>query len=381
MTFSLPSSIVQSLPADGPTRSVGWTPNAADRARRAAFGVVGLVPTAATAVLARPATVADGARLDPAFQLGDKIIDIFGDQPLSNETLPDARKKTVAAAYYTSGPNIPVEYVRDLSIPVPATDAAEAANIGARLYRPTLNDEPLPLLIYIHGGGFGAGTLDSHDITCRYFATRGQVAVLSIDYRLAPEFSYPTPLDDCVAAFRWARVHAADLGIDPERTAVAGDSAGGNLTAATCLRLRDAGDKGPAFQMLFVPVTTAEPDGGGTASFATFAEGPYLTAEHIKYFTAAYLPSDESITDAYASPLLAEDLAGLPPAHVAVAGFDPLRDQGEAYARRLREAGVRVSLRRHETIVHPFVNSVGINAAARSAVDEAIGAMRMGLGF
>ena len=381
MTFSLPASIVPSLPADGPTRSVGWTPTASDRARRAALGASGLVPPAVTALLARPAMIVDGARLDPMFQLGDKFIDIFGDQPLSDDTLPGARRQTEAAAYHISGPNIPVEYVRDLSIPVPATDAAAAANIGARLYRPTLDDAPLPLLVFIHGGGFGAGTLDSHDITCRYFATRGQVAVLSVDYRLAPEFPYPTPLDDCVESFRWARDHAGDLAIDPARMAVAGDSAGGNLTAATCLRLRDAGEGGPAFQMLFVPVTTAQPDGGGTASFATFADGPYLTAEHIKYFTGAYLPSDDLIPEPYVSPLLAEDLNGLPPAHVAVAGFDPLRDQGEAYAGRLREAGVHVSLRRHESVVHPFVNSVGVNAAARSAVDEAIGAMRMGLGI
>lgn len=381
MTFSLPVSIVPSLPADGPTRSVGWTPTASDRARRAALGASGLVPPALTALLARPAMTTDGARLDPMFQLGDKFIDIFGDQPLSDDTLPGARRQTVAAAYHTSGPNIPVEFVRDLSIPVPATDAAAAADIGARLYRPTLDDAPLPLLVFIHGGGFGAGTLDSHDITCRYFATHGQVAVLSVDYRLAPEFPYPTPLDDCVESFRWARDHAEDLAIDPARMAVAGDSAGGNLTAATCLRLRDAGEGGPAFQMLFVPVTTAQPDGGGTASFQTFADGPYLTAEHIKYFTGAYLPSDDLIPEPYVSPLLAEDLTGLPPAHVAVAGFDPLRDQGEAYAGRLREAGVHVSLRRHETVVHPFVNSVGVNAAARSAVDEAIGAMRMGLGI
>ncbi|ANI92884.1 alpha/beta hydrolase [Dietzia timorensis] len=380
MPFSLPSTIVQSLPADGPTRSVGWAPNATDRARRAALGASGLVPSAATALLARPATIADGARLDPMFQLGDKVIDIFGDQPLSDETLPGARKKTVAAAYYTSGPHIPVDYVCDLSIPVPTTGAATGTNIGARLYRPTRENTTLPLLVFIHGGGFGAGTLDSHDVTCRYFATRGQVAVLSVDYRLAPEFPYPTPLDDCVAAFRWAREHAEELRIDPERIALAGDSAGGNLTAATCLRLRDAGEVGPAFQMLFVPVTTAEAGGGGTDSFTTFARGPYLTAEHIKYFTGAYLPSDDLIGEPYVSPLLAEDLSGLPSAHVAVAGFDPLRDQGEAYARRMREAGVRVSLRRHETIVHPFVNSVGVNAAARSAVDEAIGAMRMGLG-
>lgn len=381
MPFSLPSSIVQSLPADGPTRSVGWTPNAGDRARRAALGISALVPPAATALLARPATVADGARLDPVFQLGDKVIDIFGDQPLSDETLPGARKKTVAAAYHTAGPHIPVDDVRDLSIPVPATAAADASSIGARLYRPTPSTEPLPLLVYVHGGGFAAGTLDSHDVTCRYFATRGHVAVLSIDYRLAPEFPYPTPLDDCVAAFRWAREHAEDLCIDPARIALAGDSAGGNLTATTCLRLRDAGEEGPAFQMLFVPVTTAEPDGGGTASFATFARGPYLTAEHIEYFTGAYLPSTDLIGSPYVSPLRAEDLSGVPPAHVAVAGFDPLRDQGEAFARRLREAGVQVSLRRHATVVHPFVNSVGINTAARSAVDEAIGAMRMALGF
>lgn len=380
MAFSLPSTLVRGLPADGPTRALGWTPSASDRASRAVLGAATVLPPAVLGLAALPPRVSEGQRLDPVFQIGDRFVPLFGDRPLSDEVIDYSRRRTVLSAYHSSGRQIPLPFVEDISLPVTSDDGASEAMIGARLYRPIAEaDRELPLLVYIHGGGFAVGTLDSHDAACRYLARRGELAVLSVDYRLAPENRYPIPLDDVVCALRWAREHAAELGVDATRIAVGGDSAGGNLSTTACLRLRDAGEELPAFQFLAVPVTTVHDP--GTTSFRTYAEGPYLTEQHIDYFTSAYLGGQDLADNPYVSPLLAEDLSGLPPAHVAVAGFDPLRDQGEAYGRAMRAAGVPVSIRRHPSLVHPFMNSVGVSAAARSAADQAIGAMRMALAY
>ena len=236
--------------------------------------------------------------------------------------------------------------------------------------------DPLPLLVYFHGGGWVLGSLDTHDSTCRHLCRSGGVRVLSVDYRLAPEHRFPTAVDDALAAFRLARAHAAELGVDPGRIAVGGDSAGGNLAAVVCQQTRDAGEPMPAFQLLVVPAVDMS---ARRRSFELFAEGYFLTAAQMDYYENTYLRSDADRTDVRASPLLAEDLSGLPPAHVAVAGFDPLRDEGEAYAHRLVEAGVPVTLRRHDSVVHPFVNAVGASPVARAAVDEAVRALRAGL--
>lgn len=378
MEFSLPASITQSLPADGPTAGLSWTPSPVDKAKRAAFAAAGAIPSQVTGLLAQPPVRADGARLDPFFQLGDKLIDLFGDKPLSEETMEYSRQQTVANVYACTGPEVPLPYVQDLSIPVTSDSEGSEAVIGARLYRPTTSDETLPLLMYIHGGGFAAGNLDTHDMTCRYISSHGELAVLSIDYRLAPEHRFPIPLDDCVAAFEWAHAHAEDLAIDPDKIAIGGDSAGGNLTLTTSLRLLEAGGPKNAFQLVFVPVTLV---GGYGPSFAKFAEGPFLTREHIDFFEGAYLGDGADKDSPFVSPALSEDLGKLPPAHIAVAGFDPLRDQGELLARKMQEAGAKVSFRRHPTLIHPFANTVGVSDVARSAVDEAIGALRQGLGY
>ncbi|WP_333618034.1 alpha/beta hydrolase, partial [Dietzia sp.] len=230
-TFSLPSSIARGLPADGPTRSIGWSPSAADRAARAAFGLTSVIPPAALGLAAFPRRTSEGQRLDPVFQVGDKFVPLFGDKPLSDEVIDYSRERTVIAAYHSAGREIPLPVVEDISIPVTpdvgATGAgsgtATGAVIGARYYRPTADAAPdLPLLVYVHGGGFAVGNLDSHDAVCRYIARRGGLAVLSIDYRLAPEHRYPAPLDDTVAALIWAREHAAELGVDATRIAVGG---------------------------------------------------------------------------------------------------------------------------------------------------------------
>lgn len=265
-------------------------------------------------------------------------------------------------------------------LPVGSATEHTVAGVKVRHYRPKGHEsaeESLPTLVYFHGGGWTLGSLQSHDSTCRWLCARGDVAVLSVDYRLAPEAPFPAGLDDATAV-TLAVLNGEVEGIDGSRVAVGGDSAGGNLSAAVCLRLRNEGKPLPALQMLFAPATDFREF--NTPSYFEFSEGLFLTAKQMKWYRNHYLPNREDWVNPYASPAAAEDLSGLPAAYVAVAGFDPLRDEGEAYARRMAEAGVPVTLRRHEGLVHPFVNSTGAWAGARRALDEAVGALRLALG-
>ena len=201
--------------------------------------------------------------------------------------------------------------------------------------------------------------------------------MLSIDYRLAPEHPFPAAVEDAWAAFAWAAANAAALGADPARIAVGGDSAGGNLAAVVSLLARDGGGAMPAMQLLLYPVTDAV---GGQRSRELFAEGFILTKEDIGLVRGATTcPTAPTDGDPRVSVLRAPDLTGLPPAYVATAGFDPLRDEGEAYALRMREAGVRVALRRHPGLIHSFANQTAVSRTARGAMLEAAGALRMGL--
>jgi acetyl esterase len=207
-------------------------------------------------------------------------------------------------------------------------------------------------------------------------ARHAGVAVLSVDYRLAPEHRFPAAVDDAAAAFAWAAEHAGELGADAGRIGVAGDSAGGNLAAAVCLGARDSGGAAPAFQLLIYPavdLTRRRP------SRDLFADGLQLTDTDIEWYRRQYLPDEADLQNPLASPLLAESLEGLPPAHVATAGFDPLRDEGEDYARALTAAGVSATLRRHEGLVHGFANYTRVVPAAREAMLETAEALRRGL--
>jgi acetyl esterase len=253
-----------------------------------------------------------------------------------------------------------------------------AGQIGARLYVPPAagTQNPLPLLVYFHGGGWVIGGLETHDDPCRFLATHAGAALLAVDYRLAPEHPFPAAAEDAEAAYRWAAANAERLGVDPSRIAVGGDSAGANLAAALCLTARDAGAPLPAMQLLIYPVTDAA---GGAPSRRTFGEGFLLTSNDMDWFEERYLPEDSDRGDPRVSVLQAPDLSGLPPAYVATAGFDPLRDEGEAFAARLREAGAPVALRRHPGLVHTFANLTAICPTARAAMLEAAGALRMGL--
>jgi acetyl esterase len=220
------------------------------------------------------------------------------------------------------------------------------------------------------------GDLDTHDSVCRFLAANAAVAVLSIDYRLAPEHPFPAAVEDAFAAYRWANEEHARLGVDPARIGVAGDSAGGNLAAAVSRLARDGGGARPAMQVLLYPVVDASSQ---RPSRDVFADGFLLTKADIEWLECQYLPGDTDREDPRVALLRASDLSDLPPAYIATAGFDPLRDEGEAYAAALREAGVAVSLRRHPGLIHGFANMTAISRTAGAAMLELAGAVRSGL--
>jgi acetyl esterase len=289
---------------------------------------------------------------------------------LAAGTVEQARHNTSAAGPVVSGAVIQPVRVRGLRIP------GEGGDIPARLYVPDALAEGSPLLVYYHGGGFVLGGLDTHDNLCRLLARDAEVRVLSVDYRLAPEHRFPAGPADAFAAFQYAARHAEQLGADGSAIAVGGDSAGGNLAAVTSYRALRSGGPRPAFQLLFYPATDLV---NRYPSRDLFAEGFFLTDEDIEWFDGHYCPDRARRTDPLASPLLAEDLGGMPPTYLATAGFDPLRDEGEAYGQRLREAGVPVALHCHTDLIHGYVNFIGVGRRFREAVAEAAGALRTGL--
>ncbi len=343
-------------------------PRAEHRLLRA---VCGLPAGAQRLFFGRPREL-DGQVLASDIQALIRLSEWAGEESITAESSPhEAREATRVASASATGPPLPMDRVEGLDLPGPE------GPIPARLYVPRgPAQQPRPLLVYFHGGGWVIGDLDTHDGLCRFLATHADVVVLSVDYRLAPEHPFPAAVEDSFAAFAWASSHAGEIGADPTRIAVGGDSAGGNLAAAVSLLARDDGTPAPAMQLLIYPVTDAA---GGMPSRDLFAEGFLLTKTDMDWFESHYLPNGSG-NDPRVSMLRAEDLAGLPPAYVTTAGFDPLRDEGEAYAVRMREAGVRVALRRHPGLVHSFANMTAFSPTARAAMLEAAGALRMGLG-
>ena len=261
---------------------------------------------------------------------------------------------------------MPVAETRDLAIPGPG------GSIPARLYRATATGT-LPVLVFFHGGGWVVGDVESHDTVCRHLANRAHCAVVSVDYRLAPEHKFPAAVEDCFAATAWVADNAAALGVDAGRLAVGGDSAGGNLAAVVSLLARDKGVPRIAYQLLIYPATDAAMRHD---SIARFAEVYVLTRSTMRWFYDQYLRASEDAADWQASPLAAPDLRGLPPAYVLTAGYDPLCDEGDAYAARLAAAGVPVTHRTFEGQVHGFAMNGKIIRAAETALDEAAGALR-----
>ena len=255
-------------------------------------------------------------------------------------------------------------------------DGAFAGPGGAikyRRYRPLgVEAASLPTLIYYHGGGFVIGTIETHDSTCRRLANRSRCQVISIDYRLSPEHPFPAPIDDGIAAFRHVRDNAAALGADPARLAVGGDSAGGAMAAVVCQAMRDAKEAGPAFQMLIYPATDSSQESGSRKSFA---EGYFLSKGLMDWFWKAYVPAGTDLSDLRLSPLLAKDFTGLPPAFVLTAGYDPLRDEGRAYANRLIDAGVKTTYVNYPGTIHGFFSLTRFLKQGLKANDEAAAVM------
>lgn len=311
----------------------------------------------------------DGNTLDPSMQMllaarrasgiGGLTVD---DDPLASRANFSILSRTLDER------DVRVAAIRPLSIPGPA------GAIPARHYRPTNGGDPAPLLVFFHGGGWVIGGLDSYDSACRLISRDAGVHVLAVDYRLAPEHPAPAAVDDAHAAYLWAREHAVELGADPRRVAVGGDSAGGNLAAVVTRLARDAGDPLPSLQWLIYPATDLR---GGTRSRSLFADGFLLTKHDLDWFQARYVEgSGLDFPDPMVSPLLAEDLSGLSPALVVTAGFDPLRDEGDQYAAQLREAGVAVDHRQMPSMIHGFLNLNVLGGAVARANVEMISALR-----
>jgi acetyl esterase len=269
------------------------------------------------------------------------------------------------------------QYEARISLMAPAAEIAQfeetiidgpGGPLRIRVYTPH-GAGPFPLLVFFHGSGFVLCSLDTHDGMCRNLCAGAECVVASVDYRLAPEDKFPAGIDDCLQATRWAAAHATELGVNPARVALAGDSAWANMAAVTALRVRDEGGPALCGQLLLYPVTDYHTP--GTPSYDENAEGFGLTRDTMKWFWDHYLNDASEGAHPHASPLRAPELSGLPPALVITAEYDPLRDEGEFYAEKLRTAGVATSLTRYDGVNHGFMFWVGVVDKAGAAMNEA----------
>jgi acetyl esterase/lipase len=315
-------------------------------------------------VVARRRLVVDGRTLDAEIHWATLLAERTGRRPIESGSVERARREYRRMRVLEAEPPALAE-VRELELD---------GSIAARMYRPTSAPRS-GIIVYFHGGGGVIGDLDTHDVVCRRLAVTTEAIVIAIDYRLAPEHRFPAASDDCIAGYRWVLAHAAELGGDTSRIAVAGDSQGGKLAAVVCQLARAQGLAQPRLQALIYPSTDLTRRWPSTLLHAA---GPWLTLSLVEWFEHHGMAGADP-HDPRASPLRAESLAGLAPALVVVAGFDPLRDEGLAYAERLREAGVPVQLRDEQSLPHGFVQMVGISAAARAAMDAISAELRAAL--
>ena len=363
-------------------------------------------PTPLLRLVARPGRNGRGYLLDPDVAMSLALLKIIGSgKGIGELPVAEAREEIDREAYLAAGPR-PKVRTRDEKI----------AGVAVRRYFGfPLADASAPAVMYLHGGGWAVGSLDSHDAPCLRLAEAAGVDVISVDYRLAPEHPFPAGLDDVMAVYEeltgprpGAAAGAGSMtgtrdasgpdgaksgsggGAASRRVAVIGDSAGANFAAVVCLEAKRRGLPQPALQGLLAPVTDMlawiGDRGGWTNSGREFAEGYFLTSADMAAYADLYIgdgtpgsASAELAQDPRVSPLFAEDLSGLAPAFVALGGFDPLRDEGEAYAARLADAGVPVTVKMHRGMVHPFINSPGLWRTSRRAIDELAGAVRLAL--
>jgi acetyl esterase/lipase len=308
--------------------------------------------------------------LEPEAQ---QMADATANPPYFYEMTPEQARKVLDDVQAAP---VDLPDIEETWILVPAT----VGEVKARIVKPVDAATPLPVVLYLHGGGWVLGNAGTHDRLVRDLATGAGAAVVFVEYDRSPEARYPVAIEQAYATAQWITAHGADAGLDPSRLAIAGDSVGGNMSAAVTLMAKQRGDVTFCHQSLYYPVTDAGQD---TASYREFAEGPFLLAKSMAWFWDAYLPDRSKRREITASPLRAtlDDLAGLPEAFVVVDENDVLRDEGEAYARRLLEAGVRTTAVRYNATIHDFMmlNPLRPSAASTAAVEQAVLVLRKAL--
>ncbi|QRG69230.1 alpha/beta hydrolase [Brevibacillus choshinensis] len=288
-----------------------------------------------------------------------------GEPPMSTLT-PQQNRERTAGLQALSGEPKPLAKVESRMIPV------EGGEIELRIYTPE-GPGTFPLFVYFHGGGWVIGDVETVDTVCRNIAHESECVVASVNYRLAPEHKFPVPVEDCYTAVQWVSEHAQEINGDASRLAIGGDSAGGNLAAVISQLAKERTGPAISLQVLVYPVTQV---GCDTESYRENGEGYFLTADSMQWFFQQYLNADEEKSDVRVSPLLAADLSGLPPALVITAEYDPLRDEGEMYAERLKQAGVPVELTRYDGMIHGFFWMAGIMDQGAEAISQVSNRLR-----
>lgn len=306
--------------------------------------------------------MANTSKLDPHIQ--DFLDKINNASHTHSPTIDIAagREAYLMMALTQAGWPLRLARVEDICIP----SSKDGFQIPVRIYTPVLGQK-LPALIYFHGGGWQRGDLATHDSICRHFAKFAGCIVVSVQWRLAPEHRFPIGQDDCMATYKWLTENGKNYSIDTARLAVGGDSAGGNIAAAIAQRLRQTDLVKPVFQLLLYPALDLS---CSTWSYEKFAEGYFLSTERVKYYVNGYINSPDEVNNPMVSPVRQKDLSGLPRTHIVTAGYDPLRGEGEAYAQQLKEAGIPVSCKCYEEMVHAFLHMNHTVPAAEKALQE-----------
>lgn len=329
--------------------------------------LVKLPPSIMAKITGKPLVI-DGQTLNLPLQM---LLKLFSPPPNHLASVDETRAEFDEQGAWLSQPSSTDVAITDIAMPIDQHN-----NIMLRVYKPLNShqdnkDDALPCLVFYHGGGYVAGSLKSHDTVCQHLARDAQCAVIAVDYRLAPEHPFPTPVHDGLAAFRYIAKHATELGIDPQRLGVGGDSAGGNLAAVVAQQTKTDAIK-PIVQMLWVPWMDMSRE---RTSYELFATGLFLERAKMRWYTEQYLQDDQHKTNPLASPIYG-DTTGVCPAFVWVAGFDPLRDEGVDYANKLKADGVPTTLKVYQTLPHPFINIAGQIDDAKAAFDDAVQALR-----